>query len=154
MILLLAGAIVGALGLATWLALGPFATRHHQTLDVLEALSTSIAGSEDLRLRLVELEDAVDRLPAKWEDVKRESSSLYHRTRHHIRRTQDQLAERGLEDPELDQLAFEVGGVRERNAEGGGGEGVQPVPSGVENPPPPPWAPPSMNDIIAAKWRM
>lgn len=153
MILLLAGAIVGASGLAAWLALGPFADRHRQLIGVLEALSSGGGGEEAILQRLVEVEDAVDRLPSKWEDVKRETTSLYNRTRHHIRRTQRELEERGLEDPELDQLEFEVGGVQRRDENGGGSQGVQPMPESVEPTAPPSWAPPSIEEIIAAKWR-
>ena len=83
----------------------------------------------DLDRRLKDLEDAIDRLPSKWEEIKREAQSFYNRATHHVRRARKELEESGFRDPELDEIAqFDL---LEGDARGSGEEGVHPLPTHV-----------------------
>jgi len=79
--------------------------------------------------RLLDLEDAVDRLPKKWEEMLRAASAAEARARQHIRRAQKELEERGFSDAGVDQLGHELRVVDE---DGGPGDGVQPLLDGVD----------------------
>lgn len=101
-----------------------------RTVDALvEVLGQSDGGiSEDVERRLMVLEDAVDRLPSKWDEVKREAKNFYQRAGHHVRRARTELSERGFADPELEQLSNDLLPI-----DGGGGseEGLQHVRAGM-----------------------
>jgi len=86
-------------------------------------------AEEDHKGRLRDLEDQVERLPRKWEQIKREAAAAETRARNHIRRAQSELADRGFEDPGIDQLAQEL---RVHDGDGSENGGVQPLRSGME----------------------
>ena len=95
--------------------------------------------------RMLDLEDAVDRLPKKWEDMLRAASAAEARARQHIRRAQKELEERGFSDAGVDQLGHELHVVDE---EGGPGDGVQPLLASVDDSPEGP-----TSDQANADWR-
>lgn len=70
--------------------------------------------------RFRDLEDLVARLPARWEDVKREASRLDSRARYAVSRTRKELAARGLADERLDELGDELGDVDGDGGDDGG----------------------------------
>ena len=153
---MIATVIVLGLGIAlvaVWRLGRPFAHALQQILATVDGLSDALSKGQELHSRVMELEDQLDRLPSKWEAIQREAKSYYQRARHHIRNTQEELEARGLESPELTDLQRDLGDVQERNGGGGQQQGVLPLPQGVEAPPRPSWEPPSIEEIIAAKWR-
>lgn len=83
---------------------------HLKTLEGVRGhLETLSAGPERaFSIRILDLEDAVERLPRKWEDIKREALAAESRARAHIKRAQKELDERGLSDPGVDQLGREL----------------------------------------------
>jgi len=88
-----------------------------------ESLARMADGPEEsFSHRLLDLEDAVDRLPKKWEEMVRAASAAEARARGHIKRAQKELEERGLSDEGIDQLGHELRVVDE---DGGPGDGVQ-----------------------------
>ena len=91
-------------------------------------------GAEDVETRFRDLEDLVDRLPQRWEEIKREASRLDGRARYAVTRAREELAERGLADERLEDLGREL-----QLVDGGGSPdgGVQPVREGVESVPQP-----------------
>lgn len=124
MIPVILGCALGVAGLFAWAVRGPFRVFHTELVGALEGLAMALRGGEETHRRLMELEEAVDRLPAKWEDVKREANSFYSRGLHHVRRVREELEARGLRDTELDDLD---GQLRPLDEPGGDGEGVPPV---------------------------
>lgn len=96
---------IGVLATIVWVVRGPLCVFRQELIGALEGLAMALRGSEETHRRLIELEDAVDRLPAKWEDVQREAKSYYARATHHVRRARQELEERGLADAELDELS-------------------------------------------------
>ena len=92
----------------------------------VEALHDSLKapwGIEDER-RIIALEDAIDRLPQKWEEIKAEARRSEQRARDHARSARKELEERGFESPGLEAVAQEL---RLVDGEGGDGEGMQPM---------------------------
>ena len=103
-----------------------------QTLN--EHLERLLVGVDETRLR--NLEDAIERLPRKWEDIKREAQAADARARHHARRVRQELEDRGLTDEGVEALAEQFQLV---NDDGSTRGGVQPmrenmasVPEGAE----------------------
>jgi len=106
-------------------------SRDHLTAiqGLREHLSTLAEAPEKaFSVRLLDLEDSVERLPRKWEDIKREALAAEARARAHIKRAQKELSERGLTDPGVDQLGRELSLV---DGNGGENEGMPPVPQDV-----------------------
>jgi len=97
---------------------------------------------ESLRVRMLDMEDAVERLPRKWEDIKREALASESRARAHIKRAQKELGDRGLADPGVDQLGRELSLL---NGDGSEDETVPAVPESV--------AEPAAPDIGPEDWR-
>lgn len=124
MIPVVIGCALGVGGLLFWAVSGPFRVFHREIIGALEGLAMALRGGEETHRRLMELEEAVDRLPAKWEDVKREANSFYSRGLHHVRRVREELEARGLRDTELDDLD---GQLRPLDEPGSESEGVPPV---------------------------
>ncbi len=128
-------AVIGAVLLLALVVGGRAAFRRFGDLPgTLEGIAGSLsklaAGPEDtFSIRLRDIEDAVERLPKKWEDIKREAAAAETRARSHIRRAQKELEERGFSDAGVEQLGFELGLV-----DGGGGnpDGLHPLPNQVE----------------------
>lgn len=107
-----------------------------------EHLSTISEGPEKVfSLRLLDLEDSVERLPRKWEDIKREALASESRARAHIKRAQKELSERGLTDPGVDQLGRELSLL---DGDGSEEEGLSAVPENV--------AVPATGDVGAQGW--
>jgi len=88
------------------------------------------AAASELRFR--DLEDLVDRLPKRWDEIKREVARLDSRARYAVKGAREELAERGLEDDRLEELAGELHIV---DGGGSGSEEVYAVPTGVETSP-------------------
>lgn len=136
MIVVVLSVCLAVLGVGVFALLGPL-------LHALRGLRTAVDGlpgafrqgqaaeQETLLTEVIELRELCDRLPQKWEDIKREANSLYKRAHHHVRRTQEELERRGLRDPELDGLDVEL-----RLVDGGGSdeEGVPALHSDLEGP--------------------
>ncbi len=94
-----------------------------------ESLRAIQAGPEQgFSLRLMEVEDGLERLPKKWEEIKREAQAAESRARSHTKRALKELEEHGYSDPGVTQMAGEL-----QLLDGGGSEasGVQPVPEGM-----------------------
>ncbi len=129
-------AVTWAVSAAVLLGLAGAALRRYRDHDqlILRISGTleriAEGAEEDLKGRLRDVEDLVDRLPKKWEDIKREAAAAETRSRNHIRRAQKELEERGFEDPGIDQLAQEL---RVHDGDGSEDGGVQPLRSGVES---------------------
>jgi len=103
---------------------------HTTFLAISASLSELAAGPEQgFSIRLRDVEDAVERLPKKWEDLKRDAAAAETRARAHIRRAQKELDERGFADPGVDQMAYELG---VSDGVGGEDDGLRSVPGGVE----------------------
>ncbi len=97
---------------------------------ISESLERIAEGPEkSFSHRMLDVEDAVDRLPKKWEDMLRASHAAEARARSHIKRAQKELEERGFADAGVDQLGMELRGLDE---EGGPGDGLQPLPEDVD----------------------
>lgn len=92
-------------------------------------------GVGDREDRLRALEDAVEMLPQRWDQIRKEAERLDGRARHAVRRVAAELEERGLADDTIDGLAGEL-----RLVDGGGGaqEELPAMPQSVAEPPPPP----------------
>lgn len=162
MIPVISGCVLGAVATLLVVWRGPFSRSIGLLPGLLGDISEAIrrgsdARNEEILSRIHELEDAVDRLPAKWEDVKREAKSFYGRAGHHVRRIEAELQERGLRDPELDDVARDLLPI-----DGGGSseQGVLPLREDVEAPEPTPaaWTPwgavdPEFEAMITQKWR-
>lgn len=145
-VLLLVG--IGVVLLAAWLGGRPFFTLLKGFLVELSALRTAVEQqgvqpAVELERRLTAIEEGLDRLPSKWEDIKREAKSYYERARHHVRRTEAELEERGLRDPELADLSREF---RLIHGDGGDPEGLPTVRPNVESDQPP--TPPTEADWL------
>ena len=95
---------------------------------IREGVSEMSGGIDELRIR--DLEDAIHRLPRKWEDVKREANAADARARHHVKRIRSELEERGLSDPGADAMAEQLGIL---DGNGSEAEGLQPVPESLES---------------------
>jgi len=114
----------GLLGLA-FTAVRRFRDHDQILLRISESLERIAQGADEpLKDRLRDVEDLVDRLPKKWEDIKREAAAAETRARNHIRRAQKELDERGFTDPGVDQLGYELG---VSNGDGGDPDGVRRV---------------------------
>jgi len=123
--------LVGGLFGLAFIAVRRFRDHDQILLRISGSLERIAEGPEtSFSHRLVELEDLVDRLPKKWEDVKREAAAAEARARSHIRRAQKELEERGFEDPGVDQLAHELHVV---DGDGGPDDGVRSVRGEVES---------------------
>ena len=120
-----------------WKAWGTAVSHSRDHLTAIQGLSEHLSTLADapekaFSIRLLDLEDSVERLPRKWEDIKREALAAESRARAHIKRAQKELDERGLSDPGVDQLGRELSLL-----DGDGGEegGVSPVPQALADPP-------------------
>lgn len=128
-------AVTWAVSAAVLLGLAGAALRrsrdHDQLLLRISGTLERIAegAEEDLKGRLRDVEDLVERLPKKWEDIKREAAAAETRSRNHIRRAQKELEERGFEDPGIDQLAHEL---RVHDGDGSENGGVRPLREGMD----------------------
>jgi len=130
---------------------------HSSTMrDIYGVLESIKDGPEvPFERRLTVLEELVDMLPLKWEEIQRTALGAEARARAHIKRVQKELASLGLEDPGLDRAASEL---RTIDDNGGEEESVRLVPGGVEADisPPDRTDPPPHEDwldlALAAKW--
>lgn len=133
----IAGALV-ALAVAAYRFSGPVLGA---LSGIAGALETVVQGSGAvLETRIRDLEDSVDRLPARWEEIKRETSRLDARARYTAGRIRKELAERGLTDDRLDSLGVEGGGD---DGDGSEFEGVLPLRAEVASAPRPAEAAPA-----------
>lgn len=132
------------LGLFFWLgraALGIFGELAGSVTAIGDRVARALDDGEGtVRQEIRDLEDLVDRLPARWEDIKREAARLDARARYAVDRARQELAERGLADERLDDV-----GAQLRLLDGEGGElgGMQPVPTEMARAPEPPPAEPA-----------
>lgn len=124
------GAVIWYVGMAQVGQIRELRETWHGIRDVLEGLSD---GPERVfRDRFNDLEDIVERLPKKWEDIKREAAAAESRARYHVGRAREELEERGLTHPGLEDMADQLQLI---DGGGGPGEGVQPMRSEVESVP-------------------
>jgi 3-oxoacyl-(acyl-carrier-protein) synthase len=132
-IVLVSGTFAAVLLWATLSAvgrLGDLALGLGAIVRVLEAAYRVDETSLEQRFR--DLEDLVDRLPQRWEEIKREASRLDARARYAVGRTREELEARGLADERLDDLDREL---RVVDGSGSGEGGVQPLRQTVESVP-------------------
>ncbi len=127
---------LGVLGLAVYAVLGPLSRTpldHRSHLGrIADALETNtVDNGLNLERRLTAMEEGLDALPRKWDEINDKAKSHYERARHHVRRTKAELEARGFTDPEIDSLDGEL-----RLIHGGGGEdeGVRAVHEDVVRP--------------------
>lgn len=117
---------VGLLG--GLLAVGWTAARLYR--DLLQILREAVAELRKLRegpeasigRRIRELEDAVDMLPTKWDQIRRQAEAAESRARYHVRKALDGAD--GGDVAGLAQLAGEFGLLSSGDDEGSGEEGV------------------------------
>ena len=130
--------LLGLLLVAIFLAYGGLfavALRHFWTVPGdfsagLVALRAIQDGPEKgFSLRLLEVEDGLERLPKKWDDIKRAAEACESRARSHTKRALKELEEHGYSDPGVSQMAGEL---QLLNGEPSEPSGVQPLRDGVE----------------------
>ncbi len=85
-----------------------------------------------VRAEMRDLEDMVDRLPRRWEEIKSEAGRLDSRARYAVKRVREELSERGLTDDRIEELGHELQLV---DGSGGGEEEVPAVRPDVEGEP-------------------
>ena len=85
--------------------------------------------SREVKDELAELRKLVDDLPFRWEKIRDETRRFQGRAYHHVKRVRDSLAEHGLEDADIEDLAGEL---QLPDAESGGDKGVLPLRPDVE----------------------
>jgi len=105
---------------------------HEANQGTLQGILEGGAASQEARFR--DLEDLVDRLPNRWEEIKREASRLDGRARYAVSRVREELASLDAEDDAVTELAAEL---ELPDVEGGGTEGVLPMRPGVAEAPQP-----------------
>ena len=128
--LLFLGVILGTSPWFLWRAHSRIGDQLGQLARISDSLSLIAKGPEEsFSHRLLDLEDAVDRLPKKWEEMVRASAAAEARARSHVKRAQKELEERGFTDAGLDQLGQELLSVDE---DGSPVEGVQPLRESVD----------------------
>lgn len=118
-----------ALGVTAVVALGAFAVR--KWLQPALDLVVGRYVDDPIRLlheRLKTLENDVDELPRKWQEIERDSKKLRDRATYHVRRVRAELDQLDLADPELDALASDLRG---RDGEPGEQGELLPVPAAV-----------------------
>ena len=94
-----------------------------------KAISKAFEGDDKTsEARFRDLEDLVDRLPSRWEEIKRESARLDSRARYAVKGIRQELAERGEEADSIEELAAEL---QLPDAERSQPEGVHPMPPSV-----------------------
>lgn len=65
-------------------------------------------GEASVRTEIRDLEDLVDRLPTRWEEIKREAGRLDARARYAVSRVRTELASLDAEDDAVTELAGEL----------------------------------------------
>ena len=126
--------VFAAVFLGASLYAGKAAVDGLRDLDVaLQGIEQALLGmadpaGEDFRTRLDTLSRTVEGLPRIWETEKRKADNAEARARYHAKHALDALEEHGFEP--TPGLAAAGADIFEGDA--GGGDGVQPVPSGVE----------------------
>ena len=86
--------------------------------------------SHEVKDQLGELRKLVDDLPFRWEKIRDETRRFQGRAYHHVKRVRDSLAEHGLEDADIEDLAEDL---QLPDAEAGGDQGVLPLRPDVES---------------------
>lgn len=110
-------------------ALAVFGDLSAALTGIWETLAQGLDASEgSVRQEIRDLEDLVDRLPQRWEEIQRESARLDARARYAVQRTRKELEERGLADERLDELDTEL---RLIDGDRGGVGPMREVPGGV-----------------------
>jgi len=152
-------AVIGAVSLALLAGGGLAALRlFGDVRGILDRTRAIMEGAyrvdeKGLEARFRDLEDLVDRLPQRWEDIKREAARLDARARYAVGRSREELASRGLTDERLDELGAEL---RILDGEGSEESGVLPMRGAMESVPAPAQQPPSAGDwqslARARKW--
>jgi len=88
-----------------------------------------IEGSvQPFESRLKALEALVDDLPVRWDEIRDEAQKIKARAHYHVKRARSELAEIGLEDPELEGLDGQLRLIDDGRSEE---EGMRSVPEGV-----------------------
>jgi hypothetical protein len=79
-------------------------------LEGLDKVATALRGGfpEEADGRLFQLEQLVDVLPQKWEEMVKQAKRSEDRARAVVKRAQDQLAEAGYEHPGIEAEASEL----------------------------------------------
>lgn len=91
-------------------------------------------GAGTVRTRIGDLEDLVDRLPTRWEEIKAESARLDARARYAVGRVRKELEERDLQHDGIESLAGEL---RLVDGDGSESDGMLAVRADVEEVPGP-----------------
>ncbi len=131
----LATVTLGALAVA--LALGWGLRQLSRSFGLLTAEMTAIrkahaahlkSGAADWEERIRDMEDSVERLPLRWDQIRAEAERFDGRARSAIKRVEKELAANGLADDTIAGLSREL-----RVSDGGrsGEEEMPPVPAGV-----------------------
>jgi len=117
---------------------------------VLGALESKVEDlNRPIANDITELRALIETFPAEWKRETGEAKRLQDRSYYRVRRAREELAERGLADGELDQLAAEV---RDPDGEGGAAGGVLPLlPVVAAAPAPEPAAPLTWRQITTRR---
>lgn len=126
-----------ALGGGSYAVLGGLRVLGRQLGEYFEALDLAVRqtgepAEAEVRRRLADLEDLVERLPARWEEFKNEARRAEGRARKIVESAREELAEHGFEHAGVEAQAAEL---RLVDAGGGGEEAVPAVRQDLESPP-------------------
>lgn len=133
-------AVISAVFLTLFGVLGRAALPHIREIGgalsrIASALEGAIdAGAKSVRAEIRDLEDLVDRLPRRWEEIQDEARRLDGRARYAASSARKELAEHGLTDDKLEALALEL---QLGNDDGGGISELSPMPEAVAGVPGP-----------------
>jgi ABC-type transporter Mla subunit MlaD len=105
-----------------------FRESHRDELDAIHAQLADVIGD------LVALQAKADQLPQTWEEMHAKVRRTEERTRGAVRRARKELEESGFRSEELDGTWAEL---QPLDADGSGGEGLQPMHNGVGHVPAP-----------------
>ena len=124
--------LVGVLWIFDRTAVRRVIAEEKRTEQLLSRVSEPIQAvlSQDVKDQMGELRELVDALPFRWEKIRDETRRFQGRAYHHVKRVRDSLAEHGLEDADIEDLANDL---QLPDADAGGEEGVLPLRKGVES---------------------
>ena len=124
--------LVGVLWIFDRTAVRRAAAEETRTAHLLSRVSEPVQAvlSQEVKDQLGELRVLVDELPFRWEKIRDETRRFQGRAYHHVKRVRDSLAEHGLEDADIEDLAGEL---QLRDADTSGDKGVLPLRPDVES---------------------
>ena len=118
--------LVGVLWIFDRTAVRRAIVEHKRTEHLLSRASEPVQTvlSHEVKDELGELRKLVDDLPFRWEKIRDETRRFQGRAYHHVKRVRDSLAEHGLEDADIEDLATDL---QLPDAESGADKGVLPL---------------------------